>query len=155
MKRKADYLPYVTIIAVVAIVAVVLLVLNGNKLSSVGEVSRFVNARQINANSCDADSICEVAKTVSTKIGSTSALILTSDVKEVIVDGSLAAGSVFINGKTVSTNPKSTSALILTSDVKEVIVDGSLAATKLVGTGNAYICVDSEGYLYRSLTACI
>ena len=41
MKRKTDYMPYVTIIAVVAVVAVVLLVLNGNKLSSAGEASRF------------------------------------------------------------------------------------------------------------------
>ena len=41
MKRKADYLPYVTIIAVVAVVAVVLLVLNGNKLSSTGEATRL------------------------------------------------------------------------------------------------------------------
>ena len=32
----------------------------------------------INANSCDADSVCEIAKTLSTSIGSSSALILTA-----------------------------------------------------------------------------
>src|SRR3989338_5156581 len=74
---------------------------------------------QIKANSCDADSVCEVAKTISTPAGSTSALMLTSDVKAVMVDGSLSAGtvnagSVTIVGKTISTLAGSTSALILT-----------------------------------------
>lgn len=113
--------------------------------------------KQIRANSCDADDICEIksadvsgvliarqtaaignylsvgggvfieGKTISTIKGSTSALVLTSDVKNVIVDGSLSAGSVNIDGKTISTQAGSTSALILTSDVKKVIVDGSLS----------------------------
>ena len=43
MKRKADYLPYVTIIAVVAVVAVVLLVLNGNKENIAGEALRLAS----------------------------------------------------------------------------------------------------------------
>ena len=44
---------------------------------------------KIAANSCDADEVCEVAKTVSTRKGSTSALILTSDANSVIVEGNL------------------------------------------------------------------
>lgn len=111
----------------------------------------------IKANSCDADSICEVAKTVSTNKGSTSALVLTSDIKSVIVDGSLSAGNVNINGKTVSTNKGSTSALILTSDVKKVVVGGSLSIDSLANfasNGTAYVCVNSYGDIYRSLTAC-
>ena len=38
MKRKADYLPYVTIIAIVAVVAIVLLILNNGNLA--GEATR-------------------------------------------------------------------------------------------------------------------
>ena len=111
-------------------------------------------SKNIKANSCDADGICEIAKTISTKAGSTSALVLTSDTKEVIVQDSLSTGSVLIKGKSISTSPGSTSALTLTSDIKKVIVDGSLSSTNLVGTGNAYACIDSNGKIYRSLTAC-
>ena len=96
-------------------------------------VGKATATTQLKANSCDADSVCEVAKTISTPAGSTSALMLTSDVKAVMVDGSLSAGSVTINGKTISTLAGSTSALMLTSDVKAVMVDGSLSA----GTVNA------------------
>src|SRR3989338_6399671 len=110
---------------------------------------------QIKANSCDADSVCEVAKTISTPAGSTSALMLTSDVKAVMVDGSLSAGSVTINGKTISTLAGSTSALMLTSDVKAVTIDGKLSATGLAGTGSAYVCVDRFGTVFRSLTPCV
>jgi len=145
MKRNE----WVAVIAVVIVVAIIASFLTAKLTGNV-----IGGSYTVSANSCDADSICEVAKTVSTQAGSTSALMLTSDVKKVIVDGSLSAGSVFINGKTVSTNVGSTSALMLTSDVKKVIVDGSLSATKLAGTGNAYACVDSTGNLYRSLTAC-
>lgn len=123
------------------------------------------------ANSCNADEQCETksliadsasrigtvvinGKTISTKGGSTSALILTSDVKSVIVDGSLSANSVYIKGKTISTTPYSTSALSLTSDAKKVIVDGSLATTKLSGLGNAYACVNQYGEFYRSSKPC-
>ena len=52
----------------------------------------------IKANSCDADSVCEVAKTISTNKGSTSALWLTSDVKEVIVVGNLSVNALAGNG---------------------------------------------------------
>ena len=115
---------------------------------------------QIKANSCDADSVCEVAKTISTPAGSTSALMLTSDVKAVMVDGSLSAGtvnagSVTIVGKTISTLAGSTSALMLTSDVKAVTIDGKLSATGLAGTGSAYVCVDRFGTVFRSLTPCV
>lgn len=65
-------------------------------------------SKNIKANSCDADGQCETksliadagsrigsvvieGKTISTKGGSTSALVLTSDIKSVVVDSSLSA----------------------------------------------------------------
>ena len=115
---------------------------------------------KIAANSCDADDVCEVAKTVSTRKGSTSALRLMSDAGPVIVDGplaseSLVSGRVSIDGKIISTTKGSTSALVLTSDVESVIVEGNLAATKLSGEGNAYVCVNSHGGFFRSEMPCI
>ena|SRR3989344_2180796 len=123
-------------------------------------VGKATATTQLKANSCDADSVCEVAKTISTPAGSTSALMLTSDVKAVMVDGSLSAGtvnagSVTIVGKTISTLAGSTSALMLTSDVKAVTIDGKLSATGLAGTGSAYVCVDRFGTVFRSLTPCV
>ncbi|PKM36747.1 MAG: hypothetical protein CVV06_09420 [Gammaproteobacteria bacterium HGW-Gammaproteobacteria-10] len=114
---------------------------------------------KIAANSCDADEVCEVAKTVSTRKGSTSALILKSDAGQVLVQGplvseSLLAGIVTIDGKMISTSKDSTSALILTSDANSVIVEGNLTVTKLSGEGNAYACIDSHGSLFRSNTPC-
>ena len=106
------------------------------------------------ANSCDADSICEVAKTVSTRAGSTSSLVLTSDNKFVVVDGTIDIGNLRIGGKSVSTIPGSTSSLVLTADNKFVVVDGTLSATSLYGTGNAYACLDGEGKLFRSTKPC-
>ena len=114
----------------------------------------------IAANSCDADDVCEVAKTVSTRKGSTSALILTSDAGHVIVDGPLASeslvtGRISIDGKIISTSPGSTSALVLASDVDSIIVEGRLSIPKLGGEGNAYACLDSHGLLFRSDKPCI
>ena len=116
-------------------------------------------ATEIVANSCDADDVCEVAKTVSTRKGSTSALRLTSDAGPVIVDGplsseSLIAGRVSIDGKIISTTAGSTSALVLASDVDSIIVEGRLSVPKLGGEGNAYACLDSNGLLFRSDTPC-
>ena len=114
---------------------------------------------KIAANSCDADDVCEVAKTVSTQKGSTSALRLMSDAGPVIVDGPLASeslttGRVSIDGKIISTTAGSTSALVLTSDVNAVIVEGRLSIPKLGGEGNAYACLDNNGLLFRSDVPC-
>ena len=114
---------------------------------------------KIAANSCDADDICEIAKTLSTRKGSTSALILKSDAGHVIVDGplsskSLVTGSISINGKIISTSPGSTSALVLASDVDAIIVEGRLSIPKLGGEGNAYACLDKYGLLFRSDKPC-
>ena len=117
------------------------------------------SSAEIAANSCDADDICEVAKTVSTRKGSTSALILKSDAGQVVVEGplsseSLVSGRVSIDGKIISTTKDSTSALVLTSDVNSVIVEGGVTVTKLRGEGNAYACIDGNGGLFRSDTPC-
>ena len=82
MKRNE----WVAVIAVVIVVAIIASFLTAKLTGNV-----IGGSYTVSANSCDADSICEVAKTVSTQAGSTSALMLTSDVKKVIVDGSLSA----------------------------------------------------------------
>jgi len=69
--------------------------------------------------------------------------------------GTVKAGSVTIDGKTISTLAGSTSALMITSDLKVVTIDGKLSATSLAGKGYAYVCVDSSGKLFRSLTPCV
>src|SRR3989344_6507968 len=122
MKKKEWFTLIIVVIIVAVIASFATIKLTGNVIEG---------SYTVRANSCDADTICEVAKTISTRTGSTSALTLTSDVKKVIVEGSLSAGKVFINEKTVSTNIGSTSALTLTSDVKKVIVEGSLSAGKV------------------------
>lgn len=141
MKRNE----WITVIVVVVVVAVLASFLTSQLTGQV-----IGRSRAVRANSCDADTICEVAKTVSTAAGSGSALLLTSDAKQVFVDGSVAVtGSL--------SSPKLTgggTALVLTSGTKQVFVDGSLSSTNLVGTGNAYVCVGSNGVIYRSLTAC-
>ncbi|WP_305909775.1 hypothetical protein Q9L42_003695 [Methylomarinum sp. Ch1-1] len=114
---------------------------------------------EIAANSCDADDVCEVAKTLSTRKGSTSALRLMSDAGPVIVDGPLASeslvtGRITIDGKIISTSPGTTSALVLASDVDSIIVEGRLSVPKLGGKGNAYACLDNNGLLFRSETPC-
>lgn len=114
---------------------------------------------KIAAHSCDADDVCEVAKTLSTQKGSTSALRLMSDAGPVIVDGPLASdslvtGRVSIDGKIISTTAGSMSALVLTSDVNAVIVEGRLSIPKLSGEGNAYACLDNHGLLFRSDVPC-
>ncbi len=139
-----------TIVGIALVVAVVASIATASITGNA-----IVGSSNIKANSCDSDSICEVAKTISTNRGSTSNLILTSDTKGVIVDGVLSVnGGVFIDRKTISTTKGSTSALVLTSDVKGVIVDGSLSANSLAGTGNAYACVNSVGKLFRSVNPC-
>lgn len=51
------------------------------------------------ATSCDGDSVCEVAKTISTKARSSSDLILTSDTKKVTVQGDLdVSGKIIAKG---------------------------------------------------------
>ncbi|HIH19676.1 TPA: hypothetical protein HA244_00210 [Candidatus Micrarchaeota archaeon] len=86
----------------------------------------------ISANSCDADSICEVAKTVSTRAGSSSNLILTSDTRKVniqydlIIPGSLNTGDITIAGKTITTRLGSTGSLLLTADNGKVNVQNEL-----------------------------
>ena len=114
---------------------------------------------KIAANSCDADDVCEVAKTISTRKGSSSALRLMSDAGPVNVEGPLAAesliaGRVSIDGKIISTTAGSTSALVLASDVGFVIVEGDLSIPKLRGKGNAYACLGTNGNLFRSDVPC-
>ncbi len=111
------------IIISLAVITILSLLLSG--CQGTGRAGGSQNIFSNGATSCDGDSICEVAKTVSTPRGSTGALILTSDAKSVIVDGSLN------------------------------VVDGSLSAKSLTGTGNAYVCTDNYGNLFRSTTPCL
>jgi len=46
------------------------------------------------------------------------------------------------------------SQLVLTSSKGKVKIEGNLSVTNLEGNGNAYVCVDSSGRIYRSLTPC-
>ncbi|MDP3640263.1 MAG: hypothetical protein Q8R53_03625, partial [Nanoarchaeota archaeon] len=153
MKKKMIFL-------VAGVLVILLLVVSCTSGPSEGGLAGKAVTTEFKANSCDADGVCEVAKTVSTKVGSTSNLILMSDTKVVNVqgnlgvDGSLSAGSVRLSGKTVSTTAGSTSALLLTSDAKIVVIEGSLSANSLAGTGNAYACVDSAGKLFRKISPC-
>lgn len=100
-------------------------------LSACSNIAGKATARQLNANSCNADNVCEmndavVSKTISSVIGSN--LFLKSGADAVIISTSSLPypSGVTIGGKTISTVPGSTADLILTSDNREVIVDGNL-----------------------------
>lgn len=66
-------------------------------------------------------------------------------------------GGLLVNGKRISTTQGSASNLFLTSDNKIVVVDNRLFVGSLFGsnsTSKAYVCVDFNGELLRSATAC-
>ena|SRR3989344_2724709 len=89
MKKKEWFTLIIVVIIVAVIASFATIKLTGNVIEG---------SYTVRANSCDADTICEVAKTISTRTGSTSALTLTSDVKKVIVEGSLLATNLAGNG---------------------------------------------------------
>jgi hypothetical protein len=122
-------------------------------------IGKATAIKTVRASSCDLDKQCETqsltaesasrigtvvidGKSITTKAGSTSALLLTSDIKSVIVNGILTAG--IINGKTISTPAGSTSALELTSDTKEVVVDGILSAGSVVINGKTISTIEGS-----------
>ena len=103
-------------------------------------------SKTINANSCNADELCEMNSASLIKgIYSPDTLYLVPNNGQVIVGGPypptslILANGITISGKTISTVPGSTANLILTSDNKEVEVDGGLVVNDgLSVTKNAY-----------------
>lgn len=94
---------WLIVIVVVIIVAVLASLITSNLAGNVVRVPTSIATTQtdiytkgeidtklgnITAASCDKDSICEISKTVSTRAGS-GGLYLTSNLKQVFVDGSL------------------------------------------------------------------
>ena len=76
-KRKNLDSTRFAVIIIIAIVLVVLVISNKPGFGGVtGEAKRKPTSTETKANSCDADSVCEVAKTISTHTGTGSALLL-------------------------------------------------------------------------------
>lgn len=148
----------------------------------VGEASAPLKKPQINANSCKADSTCEMSNGLVdgtltagvTKInGHITAssifvgqiltvpgggdLVLTPDSKNVIVDGSLTLGELFMyhNGNVITTVEGSGRPLYLSSDNKLIVMEGTIQLGLYQGSGNAYACLDPDGKLFRSQTPCV
>ena len=99
--------------------------------NAVGQASETALRRNINANSCNADGMCEMndAQVKGWLIAS----------KAVFDNYVQVDRGVYINGKVISTVPGSTSALFLTSDVRKIIVPSNLEldddSTLIVGKG--------------------
>ncbi len=118
-------------------------------------------ASTIRATSCDGDTICEVAKTISTKRGSTSSLILKSDNRLVVIEGDLKMDYLDLSSNLIKTKESSNADLMLASDTGIVTVDASLIVTGLSNPlGHAtesvgYVCLGADGKLLKKLTPCL
>ena len=115
------------------------------------------NERNIKANSCNNDEVCEInsikmeylsidGKTISTR--RTSNLILNAG-----GDGNsdVVIGDLYLQGKTIGSTEGH--ALILKGG-SGIVIDGETSFDRLTGEGNAYVCLNNQGKLFRSNNPC-
>ena len=111
----------------------------------------------IKANSCDADTICEVSEEITTKFGGRKDLLLISDTKIVKVDNQLTVNNIILKGNTVAT--KSNKILTLSSDSGSIIIEGNILASALMDESNhesdGYVCVTMVGVLIKKREPCV
>jgi len=171
---------WIAVVIIMIIVSVIVSLITANVVVKSGPL---LAPTLISANSCDADSVCEAnslnTKYITTTVvkgngnlilatGNSGDIIIAPDTAKVLVRGTLiptAFSSDWITAKTIKGNGDlilttgNNGALILSPEKKSVIVQGTLttdsfSVTNLKGTGNAYACIDSNGKIYRTLTAC-
>jgi len=174
------------LVAIVAVVALIVAVVALGKISATGEAINFRANKFIVANSCDADSVCEVKGNISsenllklssnagivkvesdlilTKLGQTNGVYFTTTNQgklTIIPESGYAdllatltlSGNNYPGKVVLSSSQLGEFNIIPSSGITKI--EGSLSVTNLTGNGNAYICVNSSGKLYRSLIPCI
>lgn len=140
------------IFAVAVLTSVITVSITGNLFVNVAKASNT------KANSCDADSLCEAnalqVTSISTKRDLNQVLVLSSDNGVVRVNGQLETSTISTSGE-LSISP--TKDLLLSTGAK-IGLDGTVHVNDFVpfraNLGNAFVCVNNVGDLYRSEDAC-
>ena len=158
-------------------VALVAVVLGSVVIASITGFA-FFPVKKVKANSCDADSICEVAKTLSATrdlvISPSDDLIIQPGeatlingfvriVGPVEIKGDITTDYLDISSNLIKTKEGSDVNLILASGTGIVFVDGALTVSALSQDQNplgsvgsiGYVCVNAEGRLIKSIEPCM
>lgn len=143
--ESKDWLLMTAVVVIVAVLVSFLTVkITGNAING---------SYTLSANSCDADTICEMKN---------------ARVSEIIVDGATKTNTLTVVGTSYFGNSKisdvlgvvtkniTTSYLTTTNNmIASYIGAKDLTLTSMTGSGNGYVCVNYLGKIYRSQKACI
>ena len=135
----------------IVILVVAAILLSSLFASSITGYASYVKLNKIiRSHSCDADDICEV----NGEIKSNGSLTLIPSTGNAKIEADLTLTSPgFVGGVYFKSNEEGS--LTITPGSGHAKIEGDLRVTDLQGTGNAYVCVEQGGLLYRSSTPCI